>query len=181
MFEDWFCWHAVPESRDCDSDWEMELSGEVESDDEELKEDERAREPGMLTGADPTSTLWPEGQSTSSWCFRDRRTLWKRPTEWAHQDAPYLAVLDCCLAPPIPYREKRHWRHWSSGPARILVESMRNPIGIQQQNICSTVPSCSFTRNYRWQTPLCCCLDRTEWLLHSLLIRWWVKNYLSQY
>lgn len=29
----------------------------MESDDEELKEDDRAREPGMLTGADPTSTL----------------------------------------------------------------------------------------------------------------------------
>lgn len=29
----------------------------MESDDEELKEDDRANEPGMLTGADPLSTL----------------------------------------------------------------------------------------------------------------------------
>lgn len=45
------------DSRDCDSDWERELSGEVESDDEELKEDDRAKEPGMLTGAEPPSAL----------------------------------------------------------------------------------------------------------------------------
>lgn len=61
MFEGWFCCDSVPDSRDCDSDWERELSGEVESEDEELKEDDRASEPGMLTGADPPSTLWPVG------------------------------------------------------------------------------------------------------------------------
>lgn len=59
MFEGWFCCDTAADSRDCDSDWERELSGEVESDDEELKEDDRAREPGMFTGADPPSTLWP--------------------------------------------------------------------------------------------------------------------------
>lgn len=47
----------MPDSSDCDRDWERELSGEVERDEDELKEDDRAREPGMLTGADPPNTL----------------------------------------------------------------------------------------------------------------------------
>jgi len=50
-------WETTPPSRDWESDWDRELSGDVESDDEELKEEERAREPGMLTGAEPASNL----------------------------------------------------------------------------------------------------------------------------
>lgn len=48
-----FCCATAADSRDWDRDWDRELSGDVERDDEELKEDDRAREPGMLTGADP--------------------------------------------------------------------------------------------------------------------------------
>lgn len=57
IFEGCACCDTAPDRSDCDSDWERELSGEVESDDEELKEEDRAREPGMLTGADPPNTL----------------------------------------------------------------------------------------------------------------------------
>ena len=59
MDEDWWAvWETTPPpSRDWESDWERELMGEVESDDDELKEDERPREPGMLTGAEPASNL----------------------------------------------------------------------------------------------------------------------------
>lgn len=53
----WFCCATAADSRDWDRDWDRELSGDVERDEEELKEDDRARDPGMLTGADPPSTL----------------------------------------------------------------------------------------------------------------------------
>ncbi|TNN79555.1 hypothetical protein EYF80_010137 [Liparis tanakae] len=55
MLEEWFCCDSVADSSDCDSDWEREPSGEVESDDDEWNDDDRAREPGMLTGAEPAS------------------------------------------------------------------------------------------------------------------------------
>ncbi|KAG7223157.1 hypothetical protein INR49_015765, partial [Caranx melampygus] len=46
IFEGCACCDTAPDRRDCDRDWERELSGEVESDDEELKEEDRAKEPG---------------------------------------------------------------------------------------------------------------------------------------
>lgn len=61
MLDCWFCCATAADSRDWDRDWDRELSGEVEREDEELKEDDRARDPGMLTGADPASDLWPGG------------------------------------------------------------------------------------------------------------------------
>lgn len=79
MFEGWFGWEMVPDSKDCDSDWERELSGEVESDDEELNEDERARDPGMLTGADPPSTLWPKGKRR----VRELAAIWSNSQQIA--------------------------------------------------------------------------------------------------
>jgi len=36
------------------------LSGEVERDDDECKEEERTREPGILTGAELSSNLLPK-------------------------------------------------------------------------------------------------------------------------
>lgn len=42
-----------------DRDWESELSGEVDRDEDECKDGERGREPGMVTGAEPASDLGP--------------------------------------------------------------------------------------------------------------------------
>lgn len=48
--------------RDCDS----ELSGEVDSDEDECKDGERGRPPGMVTGSEPPSDLGPaEGRTLS--------------------------------------------------------------------------------------------------------------------
>lgn len=57
MFDVGLCCDTAAESSDCDRDWERELSGDVEREDEELKDDDRASEPGMLTGAEPTRSL----------------------------------------------------------------------------------------------------------------------------
>lgn len=45
------------ETRGPDRDWESELSGEVDRDDEECRDGERARQPGMETGAEPPGSL----------------------------------------------------------------------------------------------------------------------------
>jgi hypothetical protein len=45
-----------------DRDWESELSGEVDRDEDECKDGERGREPGMVTGAEPASDLGPGGR-----------------------------------------------------------------------------------------------------------------------
>lgn len=42
-----------------DRDWESELGGEVDRDEDECKDGERGREPGMVTGAEPASDLGP--------------------------------------------------------------------------------------------------------------------------
>lgn len=62
VFKGWGCWWwgaVVDETKDWDSDCERELSGEVERDDDECKDEERTREPGILTGAELPSNLWP--------------------------------------------------------------------------------------------------------------------------
>lgn len=61
-FKGWgCCWWGtiVDETKDWDSDCERELSEEVERDDDECKDEERTREPGILTGAELPSNLWP--------------------------------------------------------------------------------------------------------------------------
>lgn len=50
----------MDETKDWESDCERELSGEVERDDDECKEEERTREPGILTGAELSSNLLPK-------------------------------------------------------------------------------------------------------------------------
>lgn len=40
-------------------DWEKEPSGEADRDEEECSDGERGRQPGMATGAEPPSDLWP--------------------------------------------------------------------------------------------------------------------------
>lgn len=57
MFDAGLCCDTAADSSDCDRDWESELSGDVEREDEELKDEDRASEPGMLTGAEPTRSL----------------------------------------------------------------------------------------------------------------------------
>lgn len=47
------------ETRGPDKDWESELSGEVDSDEDECRDGERGRQPGMVTGAEPPSDLGP--------------------------------------------------------------------------------------------------------------------------
>lgn len=47
------------ETRGPDRDWESELSGEVDSDEDECRDGERGRQPGMVTGAEPPSDLGP--------------------------------------------------------------------------------------------------------------------------
>lgn len=42
-----------------DRDWESELSGEVDRDEDECRDGERGREPGIVTGAEPASDLGP--------------------------------------------------------------------------------------------------------------------------
>lgn len=51
----WGCCDAIPDSRDWDRDCDNELRGEADRDDDELREDDRASEPGMFTGADPAN------------------------------------------------------------------------------------------------------------------------------
>lgn len=53
------CWGGVmaEETSGPDRDWESELSGEVDRDDEECKDGERGRQPGMVTGAEPPGDL----------------------------------------------------------------------------------------------------------------------------
>lgn len=53
----WVCWGTMPDSRDWEKDWDRELRGEADSEEEECSEDERAREPGMLTGAELPNSL----------------------------------------------------------------------------------------------------------------------------
>lgn len=55
----WWKGAVVDETKDWDSDCERELSEEVERDDDECKDEERTREPGILTGAELPSNLWP--------------------------------------------------------------------------------------------------------------------------
>lgn len=45
------------ETRGPDRDWDSELSGEVDSDEDECRDGERGRQPGMVTGAEPPSDL----------------------------------------------------------------------------------------------------------------------------
>lgn len=42
-----------------DRDWESELSGEVESEEDESRDGERGRRPGMGTGAEPPGDCGP--------------------------------------------------------------------------------------------------------------------------
>ena len=53
------CWGGViaEETRGPDRGWESELSGEVDREDEECRDGERARQPGMVTGSVPPSDL----------------------------------------------------------------------------------------------------------------------------
>lgn len=51
---DWLC---IPVRRDWDSDWDSDPSGEAEREEDECREEERAREPGILTGAEPPNNL----------------------------------------------------------------------------------------------------------------------------
>lgn len=55
----WLCWEAIPLSNDWDNDWDRELSGEADREEEECRDEHRAREPGMLTGSEPPNNLWP--------------------------------------------------------------------------------------------------------------------------
>lgn len=53
----WLCWEAIPVSRDWDREWDIEPSGEAEREEDECREEDRAREPGILTGAEPPNNL----------------------------------------------------------------------------------------------------------------------------
>lgn len=53
----WLCWEAIPPSNDWDKDWDRELSGEADREEEECRDEQRAREPGMLTGSEPPNNL----------------------------------------------------------------------------------------------------------------------------
>lgn len=53
----WLCWEAIPVSRDWDREWDSEPSGEAEREEDECREEDRAREPGILTGAEPPNNL----------------------------------------------------------------------------------------------------------------------------
>lgn len=53
----WLCWGTMPDRRDWEKDWDRELRGDADSEDEECREDERARDPGIFTGAEPPNSL----------------------------------------------------------------------------------------------------------------------------
>lgn len=42
-----------------DRDWDSELSGDVDREEDECRDGERGREPGMATGAEPASDRGP--------------------------------------------------------------------------------------------------------------------------
>lgn len=121
----WFCCAAAADSRDWDRDWDRELSGDVERDDEELKEDDRARDPGMLTGADPPSALWPAGGKWESAVACERIQYL---SIYILTNCPHSASPRCCRAPLTLYPETPRWCRWSSGPERILGESRTREI-----------------------------------------------------
>lgn len=155
----WFCWATAAESRDWDRDWDRELSGDVERDEEELKEDDRARDPGMLTGAEPPSALWPgrKGKWESAVVSETVQYL----SIYVLINCPHSAPPRCCRAPLTLYPETPRWCRWSSGPERILGESRTRqitwspPPSPRRQRV-------DQTQTYRSQTPPCCSPGRRE-------------------